>query len=71
MSRASYSAAQRERTMAARNQRTLEGRPVSHPQMRKRDITEYKLEVVRFYREDMWRQTILTQHQDHRTLGCR
>ena len=43
--------------MATRNQRTLEGRPVSHLQTRKSYTREYKLEVVRFYRENNLYQT--------------
>ena len=60
--------------LAIRNQRTLEGRPVSRPQTRKSFTREYSLEVVRFYRGNnlyQKRQTIFAQHQDHRTLGCR
>ena len=63
-----------ERTMATRNQRTLECHPVSHPRTRKSYTREYKLEVVRFYRENNLYQncqTILAQHHNHRTLGCR
>ena len=43
--------------MATRNQQTLEGRPVSHPQTRKSYTREYKLEIVRFYRENNLYQT--------------
>ena len=43
--------------MTTRNKPTLEGRTVSHPQMRKSYTREYKLEVVHFYRENNLYQT--------------
>ena len=62
-------AVQRERTMATRNQRTLDGRPVRHPQTRKSYTREYKPEVVRFYRENNLYQTAKRFSLNTKTIG--
>ena len=59
---------QSERTIATRNQQTLEGRPVHHPQTRKSYTREYKLEVVRFYRENNLYQTAKRFSLDTKTI---
>ena len=56
--------------MATRNQQTLEGRLVSHPQTRKSYTIEYKLEVVCFYCENNLYQTAKRFSLNTKTIGC-
>ena len=58
-----------ERTMNTRNQRTLEGRPVSHPQTRKSYTREHKLEVVHFYHENNLYETAKRLSLNTKTIG--
>ena len=55
--------------MATRNQRTLKGRPIRHPQMKKSYTREYKLEVVHFYRENNLYQTAKRFSLNTKTIG--
>ena len=55
--------------MATRNQRTLEGHPISHLQTRKSYTREYKLEVVHFYHENNLYQTAKQFSLNTKTIG--
>ena len=53
---------------AASRQRTLDG-PIDHPKTRKSYTREYKLEVVRFYREHNLYQTAKRFSLNTKTVG--
>ena len=55
--------------MASSIQGTLDGHPLDKPQTRKSYTREYKLEVVRFYRENNLYQTAKRFSLSTKTIG--